>query len=183
MNNVNEITPETKIDTPIDNIEASISTISKPMTSNIFADIEDTSPILKMKRIQDCNVNELKERLSVQFTNKKCGARTATVKLGGKISLIINGKTSISLPARENPVTEEEILGRVFSLTDEEIADVLLNARGRYCDAINSQKAANSGGTIESRRDARIKNKSRMAALLKASNELNAQKHIKSVGV
>jgi hypothetical protein len=171
------------IENPVESVNSPISTISNPVTRNIFADIEDSSPSFKLKRIQDCNVEELKERLSVQFTDKKCGARTATVKLGGKISLIIFGKTSISLPASEYPVTEEEILEKVFSLTDEEFNDVLLNARGRYTDAINSQKAANSGGTIDSRRDARIKLKSRKAALLKANNDLNEQKHIKSVGV
>ena len=171
------------IKAPTESVNFPTSSISNPITTNIFADIEDTTPTFKMKRVQDCDVSELKKRLSVQFTERKCGARAATVKLGGKISLIIYGKTSISLPASEYPVTEEEILEKVFTLTDEELNDVLLNARGRYTDAINRQKAANSGGTIDSRRDARIKQKSRKAALLKATNDLNEQKHIKSVGV
>jgi hypothetical protein len=172
-----------QIEAPIKSVNSSISSISTPITTNIFADIEDTTPSFKIKRVQDCNVEELKGRLKVQFTDKKCGARTATVKLGGKISLIIYGKTSISLPASEYPVTEEEILEKVFTLTEEELNDVLLNARGRYADAINRQIAATRGGTIASRRDARIKQKSRKAALLKANNDLNEQKHIKSVGV
>jgi len=160
-----------------------MSTIINPLTSNIFADIEDTNQrSSKPKRIQDCDVNELKDRLSVQFMDKKCGARTASVKLGGKISLIIYGRTSIPLPASEYPITEEEILSKVFTLTDEELSDVLLNARGRYADAITKQKSANSGGTIGSRRDARIKKKARKAALLKAENDFNEQLHIKSVG-
>lgn len=174
---------DAKIEDPIESVNPSTSSIIKPITTNIFADIEDTTPTFKMKRVQDCNVEELKGRLSVQFTDKKCGARTATVKLGGKISLVIYGKTSISLPASEYPVTEEEILEKVFTLTEEELNDVLLNARGRYTDAINRQIKANKGGTIDSRRDARIKQKSRKAALLKANNDLNEQKHIKSVGV
>jgi chorismate mutase len=172
-----------QIEAPTKSVNSSISSISKPMTTNIFADIEDTNQkSSKPKRIQDCNVEELKGRLSVQFTDKKCGARTASVKLGGKISLIIYNRTSIPLPASEYPVTEEDILEKVFTLTDEELNDVLLNARGRYADAINKQKSANSGGTIESRRDARIKKKARKAALLKADNDFNEQLHIKSVG-
>jgi len=169
--------------TNIPSMAEATSSILNPVTRNIFAEIEDNSPkAFQPKRIQDCNVKEMKGCLSVQFMKRKCGARTASVKLGGKTSLIINGKTSIKLPASEYPVTEDEILEMVFTLTDDELSDVLLNARGRYADAIDKQIAANKGGTMESRRDARIKKKARKAALLKANNDFNEQKHIKNVG-
>jgi len=181
MNIINDTAIATIESNPI--ITDAVSSILNPVTKNIFADIEDMTPkTVQLKRIQDCNVDEMKKRLSVQFMDKKCGARTASVKLGGKISLIINGKTSIPLPASEYPVTEDQILEMVFTLTDDELSDVLLNARGRYGDAITKQKNANRGTTIDSRREARIKKKARKAALLKADNDFNEQMHIKSVG-
>jgi len=123
-------TPTTEcLDIPV---EKNIQTEAVDIFSEIRIGNYKPTPIAK------CNLKELRTRLSVRFSDGSNNKTSATIRLGGRVSLLIGGKKSVVIERDSH--TEEEILQMVLKSPEAVLDDLLIDAKNRYIASTKKSK-------------------------------------------
>ena len=110
--------------------------IAQEETLDIFSGIRVANS--KPTPIAKCNLTELRARLSVRFSDGSNNKTSATVRLGGRVSLMVDGKKSVSI--ERDSYTEEQILQMVLSTPKSILDDLLTDAKNRYIASTKKSK-------------------------------------------
>jgi len=105
-------------------------------TVDIFSEIRIANS--KPTPIAKCNLKELRTRLSVRFSDGSNNKTSATIRLGGRVSLMVGGKKSVVI--ERDSYTEEEILQMVLKSPKDVLDSLLTDAKNRYIASTKKSK-------------------------------------------